>query len=284
MLHADGIERRAARAKSCSACSTASRRRDHPLTPSASGALRVPHSRYNELPERGAGVVRLRILTRSADAGVDVFARQDGSFLFPPGPSGIRRGYAVARIPPRRRRFLGGERERYPALPHGYFNDEATAHAAAFRERALAGRRADLIAEFPKSVLEAGLQSPWRPAALGIYEKWIDFLTARKAERRSLTRAVAPRPGAIGRSGSAGGRQCAALSPACAAEFTLCSGLPPFNTRFSGVNDMSNPIVFAAPADVELLPAPIPPHWIVEGTPQARSKRLAAGAPTAPRP
>ena len=41
---------------------------------------------------------------------------------------------------------------------------------------------------------------------------------------------------------------------------------------------MSNPIVFAAPADVELLSAPIPPHWIVEGTPQARSKRLAASA------
>src|ERR1700733_4366106 len=41
---------------------------------------------------------------------------------------------------------------------------------------------------------------------------------------------------------------------------------------------MSNPIVFAVPAEVELLPAPIPPHWIVEGTPQARSKRLAASA------
>jgi uncharacterized protein len=38
---------------------------------------------------------------------------------------------------------------------------------------------------------------------------------------------------------------------------------------------MSNSIVFAAPADVELAPAPIPPHWIVEGAPQARSKRLA---------
>jgi uncharacterized cupin superfamily protein len=38
---------------------------------------------------------------------------------------------------------------------------------------------------------------------------------------------------------------------------------------------VSNPVVFAAPADVELDPAPIPPHWIIEGTPMARSKRLA---------
>ena len=32
---------------------------------------------------------------------------------------------------------------------------------------------------------------------------------------------------------------------------------------------------FAVPAEAELLPAPIPAHWIVEGAPQASSKRLA---------
>jgi uncharacterized protein len=41
---------------------------------------------------------------------------------------------------------------------------------------------------------------------------------------------------------------------------------------------VSNPVVFAAPADVELDPAPIPADWIIEGNPQARSKRLAASA------
>ena len=41
---------------------------------------------------------------------------------------------------------------------------------------------------------------------------------------------------------------------------------------------MSNTIVFAAPADVELMPAPIPRHWVVEGTPEARSKLLARSA------
>ncbi len=41
---------------------------------------------------------------------------------------------------------------------------------------------------------------------------------------------------------------------------------------------MSAPIVFAAPADVELAPDPIHPHWIIEGKPQARSRRLAQSA------
>jgi hypothetical protein len=41
---------------------------------------------------------------------------------------------------------------------------------------------------------------------------------------------------------------------------------------------VSNPVIFAAPADVELNPAPIPSDWIIEGNPQARSKRLASSA------
>jgi uncharacterized protein len=41
---------------------------------------------------------------------------------------------------------------------------------------------------------------------------------------------------------------------------------------------MSEPIVFAAPADIELAPDPIRPNWIIEGKPEARSRRLAESA------
>jgi uncharacterized cupin superfamily protein len=41
---------------------------------------------------------------------------------------------------------------------------------------------------------------------------------------------------------------------------------------------MPAPVAFASPADVDLAPAPIPPDWIIEGTPQARSKILARSA------
>jgi uncharacterized cupin superfamily protein len=41
---------------------------------------------------------------------------------------------------------------------------------------------------------------------------------------------------------------------------------------------MSQPIVFAAPADAELTASPIYPAWITEGTPQAHSKRVAQSA------
>jgi uncharacterized protein len=41
---------------------------------------------------------------------------------------------------------------------------------------------------------------------------------------------------------------------------------------------VSKPIVFATPADTELVADPIPAHWIIDGRPQARSRRLAQSA------
>jgi uncharacterized protein len=38
------------------------------------------------------------------------------------------------------------------------------------------------------------------------------------------------------------------------------------------------PVVFAVPAEVELSPAPIPEHWIIEGRPDIRSGRVASAA------
>ncbi len=193
VLHADGIERRALKQKRCGVfdCRPVA---EHPMTQHFPDLLRVPHSRYNDLPERALTACGYRILTRSKRAGVDSFAKQDGSFLlfFQGHPE-----YEAATLLREYRRdvarFLNRERDDYPAIPAGYFNDEAAALAAAFRVRALVERRGELIAEFPKAALEAGLECPWRAAALGIYEKWTAYLTARKAERRTVSAAL---PGA----------------------------------------------------------------------------------------
>ena len=41
---------------------------------------------------------------------------------------------------------------------------------------------------------------------------------------------------------------------------------------------MSKPIVFACPAEIELAADPICPAWVIDGEPQARSRRLAESA------
>jgi hypothetical protein len=44
-----------------------------------------------------------------------------------------------------------------------------------------------MITTFPFGALELGLQSPWRACAVGIYEKWLEYLSGRKADHRPLT-------------------------------------------------------------------------------------------------
>ena len=162
VLHVDGIERRPLADKLFGIfdCEPAA---SHPMTSDATSGLRVPHSRYNDLPERALTDCGYRILTRSAVAGVDMFARQDKSFhLFLQGHPEYEAKTLLREYRRDVGRYLRRERDDYPGLPHGYFDGEATAIAAAFRERALRDRREHLIANFPIGALDAGLQSPWR--------------------------------------------------------------------------------------------------------------------------
>jgi len=185
VLQSDGIKRRAFKQKLSGvfACRPVE---SHPMLRGAPLPLYVPHSRCNDLSERALKACGYRILTRSAEAGVDMFARHDRSFhLFLQGhpeyePDTLLREY--------RRdvgRWLRGERHDYPAVPHGYFDGEAAALVQAFRKRALADRRPDLIRSFPKRTLESGIAAAWRPTAIAIYENWFDYLKGRKLERRS---------------------------------------------------------------------------------------------------
>jgi len=187
VLHRDGVERRALKRKLFGVfdCRLAA---DHPLTQHFPEPLLVPHSRYNDLPERALVSCGYKILTRSKSAGVDIFARQDGSFfLFFQGHPEYGADTLLREYRRDVARYLVGERDAYPAAPLGYFDDPARACAQAFRARALANRQAVTAADFPTAALTRGLATPWRAAALGIYEKWCAYLSARKAERRPPT-------------------------------------------------------------------------------------------------
>jgi homoserine O-succinyltransferase len=192
VLHSDGIERGALKQKRFGVfdCRLVA---DHPMTEHFPQPLWVPHSRYNDLPEAALASCGYKILARSTTAGVDTFAKQDGSFfLFFQGHPEYEADTLLREYRRDAVRFLSGERKDYPAMPVGYFSDDGAAFAEAFRRRALRNRCSELNAEFPKSALEAGLRWPWRAAALGTYEKWCAYLSARKAERRTV---AVPLPG-----------------------------------------------------------------------------------------
>ena len=186
VLHADGVERRPLKQKlfGTFACALAA---DHPMTHDVTVPFTVPHSRYNDLPARTLKAAGYKILSQSPEAGVDIFAKQDGSFfLFFQGHPEYDADTLLREYRRDAARFLAGERDKYPAMPLHYFNDEAAVLADAFSARARVEQGNALIGEFPNAALEAGLDNPWRQSALGIYQKWTAYLRARKAERRPL--------------------------------------------------------------------------------------------------
>ncbi len=189
VLRADRIERRPLKDKQFGVfdCQVVAA---HPLMTGMAPLLRVPHSRYNGLPERALATSGYRLLTQSAATGADAFVRdeQGGSlFVFFQGHPEYETNTLAREYRRDVGRFLRGEREHYPAAPEGYFNGAATALVNAFRACAIGDRRASLIADFPFAALEAGLENAWRCSAIGVYENWVDYLKDRKAERRAST-------------------------------------------------------------------------------------------------
>src|SRR5207253_785601 len=119
---------------------------DHPLTASTPPRLQMPHSRWNEVPEEALIACGYRVLTRSAGAGVDLFVKQRRSlFVFFQGHPEYE---PVTLLLEYRRdigRFLRRERETYPTMPEGYFDDDTVGALTRLRERALSDRREELL-------------------------------------------------------------------------------------------------------------------------------------------
>jgi homoserine O-succinyltransferase len=156
---------------------------DHPLTAAGPGGLRMPHSRWNDIPEEALRACGYRVLMRSDDAGVDTFVRQRQSlFVFLQGHPEYD---AVTLLLEYRRdvaRYLRAERDTYPPMPQGYFDEATERRLAALRERALGDRREALLADFPTESAAAGVRNNWRPSAEQFYRNWLGYLAWAKPE------------------------------------------------------------------------------------------------------
>jgi len=183
ILHLDGIARRPLGDKRFGVYECV-RVSDHPLTAATPSRLQMPQSRWNEIPEEALLACGYRVLTRSDDAGVDAFVKQRKSlFVFFQGHPEYE---AVTLLLEYRRdigRFLRRERETYPPMPHGYFDEETVAALTALRERALADRREELLAEFPTAMAAGKVTNTWRSTAEGLYRNWLRYIATEKTQK-----------------------------------------------------------------------------------------------------
>ncbi|MGH9344101.1 MAG: homoserine O-acetyltransferase/O-succinyltransferase family protein, partial [Terriglobia bacterium] len=137
VLYSDGIARHALGDKRFGVFEC-KKTHDHALTVGAGDPMRFPHSRWNEVREADLILCGYAILTESAQAGVDLFAKRQGESLFVYLQGHPEYGARTLLKEYRRdvRRFLNHERETYPSMPEGYFDADAAKLLADFRENA----------------------------------------------------------------------------------------------------------------------------------------------------
>jgi homoserine O-succinyltransferase len=154
---------------------------DHPMIDGIDGALRLPHSRWNEVRANDLSAAGYNVLTSSPLAGVDVFVKKIRQSLFLHFQGHPEYSSETLFKEYRRdiKRFLRGERETYPTMPHGYFDETAAEVLESFQQRAVADRHEEMMQSFPESVAKV-LQNGWHTSAVLIYSNWLQYLASEK--------------------------------------------------------------------------------------------------------
>lgn len=176
VLHLDGIERQRLPSKchgvfDCDAVASDS------LIRNAPAPLKISHSRLNEVAESDLTQAGYQVLTRSAQAGVDIFIRQYASrFVFFQGHPeydalSLQREY-LRDIG----RYLAREREIYPHLPVSYFDAATEDRLARFEKRASHQRHPALSNELPALTLRPDIAAG--SAAAALFRNWLHDLAA----------------------------------------------------------------------------------------------------------
>src|SRR5258708_10411190 len=73
-------------------------------------------------------------------------------------------------------RFVARERNTYPEMPCGCFDENGAAELAAFRGLAVRRREIDLLASFPTAAAAGTSPHPWHRPAVGLYPNWGSLL------------------------------------------------------------------------------------------------------------
>lgn len=180
VLHMDGI-RRVKRNDKVFGIFECARVSDHPLTAGIASQFRLPHSRWNGLPEEELTDCGYKVLTRSADAGVDTFVKQQKRlFVFFQGHPEYESDTLLREYRRDVGRYIKGEAPRYPLMPKSYFDEATVEELTALELKALAGRSEDLLPELNAILGNKKIENTWRSSAAGIYRNWLGHICGQK--------------------------------------------------------------------------------------------------------
>jgi homoserine O-succinyltransferase/O-acetyltransferase len=181
VLHIDGICRQPLREK-LSGVFECVKAADHAILAGAPSRWCVPHSRQNGLSEDALVSKNYRILSKSSEVGADMFVKETKSlFVFLQGHPEYGRTALLREYRRDIRRFIAGERDKYPEMPRRYFDEETARAFARFRERTLQNRDTVQLLNLPDA--EAKLPFVWREPAVRLYTNWLSYLAERRCRK-----------------------------------------------------------------------------------------------------
>lgn len=183
VLHSDGIPRHRLEDKKFGVFDH-KKPTEHQLTRNLAESVRIPHSRWNELREDALASCGYTVLTKSAEAGVDLFVKKIGKSLFVHFQGHPEYGLRSLLKEYRRdiRRFLNQKRDTYPSMPRGYFDTHSRKLLADFQQNAMSQPREEILESFPEAAISDALHNTWQASAARLYKNWLQYIAEGKAD------------------------------------------------------------------------------------------------------
>ena len=173
VLHLDGIQRRRFGEK-LSGVFQCEKVADHEIVSGSAAQWCVPHSRFNDVPEGELIAKDYCIVSRATEVGADMFVKQRRSLsIYLQGHPEYDSEALFREYRRDIRAFVARERDRYPDMPRGYFDDETAAELDQFRRRALRDRSIHVVLNFPE---QEKLRHDWDEPAVRLYNNWLSYL------------------------------------------------------------------------------------------------------------
>jgi homoserine O-succinyltransferase len=176
ILHMDGIERRRNHAKHFGIFQC-HRESGEGLLKGVAPRFAIPHSRWNGVDARQLEARGYRVVSRTADAEVDTFTKQEKSlFVFFQGHP----EYATDTLLREYRRDIGryipSDAGVYPQLPHGYFDRASEQAFSSLRESASSRPGNELLAGVAAVMEKIQIENTWQPTAVRLYRNWLEYI------------------------------------------------------------------------------------------------------------
>ena len=163
----------------------------HPLVRGLPSRLASPHSRHNGLSEAVLRARGYQVLSRSDEAGVDMFVKQgNANFVFCHGHPEYGADTLLLEYCRDVRRWLAGKRADYPAMPEHYFDSATIAAFEAMRQQAQTQPQGMAQPFEPPAM---ALACRWQASAARLYANWIGQIVQDNAHPAPLQPVAAGR-------------------------------------------------------------------------------------------